>query len=357
MHRMSAPRRYCLAALAVAFLVCAGPAPVEARIELTDLRGRAVVLDKPTSRLAVDDGRFILALALLHPDPVSVVAAWPRDVNRIGPETYEAYRVKFPALATLPQISSSAGELSLESILAASPDIAVFSIGAGPNAAQIAQLEGAGIKVVFIDFFTSPFANLAPSLKILGQLTGREAQADSFIAFRAERLKRIANRVAAIPADKRPAVFLEAHAGLSNDCCSSPGRGNVGDYIDFVGGRNIGADVITRSFGKLNIEYVMERDPAVYIATGGPHLEKTGGLVLGPGYDEGRARASLARMAARKGLAELSAVKRGDVHGFSHQLINSPLDILAVEVFARWIHPELFADLDPAATLAEVNRR
>ena len=29
----------------------------------------------------------------------------------------------------------------------------------------------------------------------------------------------------------------------------------------------------------------------------------------------------------------------------------------AAEVLAKWIHPELFADLDPAATLAEINKR
>ena len=38
-------------------------------------------------------------------------------------------------------------------------------------------------------------------------------------------------------------------------------------------------------------------------------------------------------------------------------MLNSPLDILAVEVLARWIRPELFGDVDPAATLAEINNR
>jgi iron complex transport system substrate-binding protein len=48
-------------------------------------------------------------------------------------------------------------------------------------------------------------------------------------------------------------------------------------------------------------------------------------------------------------------VKSGRVYGLPHHLLNSPLDILAVEALARWIHPELFPDVDPARTLGEIN--
>jgi iron complex transport system substrate-binding protein len=60
---------------------------------------------------------------------------------------------------------------------------------------------------------------------------------------------------------------------------------------------------------------------------------------------------------ARPGIAQLGAVKRGQVHGLSHQLLNSPIDILAVEALAKWIHPDLFAALDPARTMAELNAK
>lgn len=331
--------------------------PARAETSFTDLRGRTVTIEGPVSRIAIDDGRYLMALALIHPDPVSVLAGWPQDVHRVGRDFHDRLNARFPALAAVPKIGSSAGNFDLERLLSVAPEVMVFSLEAGPSAAQIAQIEAAGIKVVFIDFFSSPFENLAPSLTILGKLVGAEEKAAEFIAFRAEHTGRIAGAVARLSADQRPSVFLEAHAGISSDCCNSPGRGNVGDYIDFVGGHNIGADVIASSYGKLNLEYVIERDPDVYIATGGPHLEKAGGLVVGPGYDADRAESSLARMAARQGIASLSAVRARRVHGFSHQLINSPLDILAIEVFAKWIHSELFGEVDPQETLAEINRR
>lgn len=324
---------------------------------LVDARGRPVTVKGPVKRIAIDDSRYLVALSLLHPDPVSLLAAWPQDINRLGSETYQQFLHKSPALASLPKIASSAAAFDVELLLAAKPDVALLSLESGITDAQLAQVEAAGIPVLFVDFFVKPLVNLEPSLKLLGEITGRQQQAADFIAFRDQRMQHIADAVATLAPDARPTVFVEAHAGMSADCCNSPGSGNIGDYIGFVGGHNIGSDVISQSFGKLNLEYVISRDPAVYIATGGPHLAKAGGLVLGPGFDTATAHASLVKIASRPGIAGLTAVKDGRTHGISHQLINSPLDIVAIEAFARWIHPDLFADIDPAATLAEINQR
>lgn len=324
---------------------------------LKDLRGRAVRTPPLPTRLSIDDGRYLIALSLIHPDPVSVLAAWSGDVKRVGEETYAAYVRRFPALAKLPQIAPSNLPFQVEPVLAARPGVALVSLGSTATDAQIAQLEGAGVPVAFVDFFSHPFDNQAASLTLLGALTGRQAQAAAYNAFRQQRLDRIRSRVRNLTDDRRPTVFLEPHAGLTPDCCNSPGNGNVGDYIRFVGGRNIGADQIRQPFGKLSLEYVISRDPGIYIATGGPHLAKAGGFVIGQGFTPAQSQAGLARVAARPGIATLKAVRDGRVHGLSHQLINSPVDVVAVEVLAKWIHPELFADLDPAATLEEVNRR
>ena len=95
----------------------------------------------------------------------------------------------------------------------------------------------------------------------------------------------------------------------------------------------------------------------VYIVTGGPHLAKAGGFVVGPGFTPEQSQAGLRRVAGRRGISTLKAVREGRTHGLSHQLINSPIDIVAIEAFATWIHPELFKDVDPAKTLTEINQR
>ncbi len=353
---------YALAALTAS--VVAAPAIAHAQrltpantTVVTDVRGRTVAVPRSAKRILVDDGRFLTALALIHPDPVSLLAGWPRDINRIGASNYAQLRQRFPRIEQVPQTSSSAGTFSLEQALAVNPDIAVFTAGTGPSDEQVRQLERAGVPVVFIDFVGRPFTNLEPSLRILGEITGRQAAAEAFIELRRSRMSLIAERLQSSRTVARPKVFLETHAGMSDECCNSPGKGSIGDYINFVGGHNIGADVLPGPSGRLNLEFVLSQDPAVYIATGGPHLERAGGLVVGTGYTPAAARASLARMSQRQGISLLSAVKRGDVHGLAHQLLNSPLDILAIEVLAKWIHPALFSDLDPQRTMAEINEK
>jgi iron complex transport system substrate-binding protein len=84
-------------------------------------------------------------------------------------------------------------------------------------------------------------------------------------------------------------------------------------------------------------------------------MEGTNGLLIGPGYDEETVLNTLRKVAARPGIATLSATREGRVHGLSHQLLNSPLDILTVETLARWIRPDLFADVDPTETLRRIN--
>ncbi len=326
-------------------------------IRITDVSGRVVTVPRSPERILIDDGRYLVALSLISPDPARLLAGWPHDVQRIGARTWAAYRTRFPRLDSLPRTPSSAGAFSVEQALAVRPDVAVLSLGRGPTPEQLAQLDAAGVPVVFIDFFSHPLRNMERSLRILGRLTGNESRAAEFIAFRQAHIDVITRRLEANPGAGRPDVFIEAHAGMSQDCCNSPGKGNIGDYVSLVGGHNIGADVLPGASGRVNIEYVIARDPAIYIATGGPHLEKSGGLVLGRGYSSATARTSLAAAARRPGIELLSAVSRGDVHGLSHQLLNSPLDILAVEALAKWIHPRLFHDLDPSRTLATIDSK
>lgn len=337
-----------------AFSPVGAPARAQATI---DLNGQALP-QLSNGGLSIDDSRFLVALALIHDDPVSQITAWAGDTHRIGDTLYQAFVDRFPVLADMPRVSSSAEPFAMETVLAVAPQAAVFSLGgSGPSSVQVDQLAAAGIASVFIDFFNNPFANQATSLEVLASLIGRSERAAAFNAFRAERLDRIAERVAALPAAQRPTVLLEAHAGMTPDCCNSPGRGNVGDYIEFVGGHNIGADVLDAPSGKLNLEYVIDRDPDIYIATGGAHLENHGGLVVGPEFSDERARESLIRIAARPGIEALTAVQTGRVHGLAHQLINSPIDIVAIEMLARWIHPTLFPDIDARRTLHQINTR
>ncbi len=347
-----------LIAAALFVLAPHGVSAQQQQIMLTDIAGRTVTVTVPVRHVVLGEGRQLNALALLYKDPVSLVAGWLGDLKRLDVKTYELFQKSNPAIDKIPLIGiTNESTFSVEKALALKPDVAIFSGGHGPSkrsAEAVKQLEAAGTPVVFIDFHDQPLQNSVKSIEILGKLLGQEQKAKAFIEFYQSRLDRISKRLAeAKPV--RPTVFLHMHARLW-ECCPSAGTGNLGDYINFVGGQNIAADVLPGPTGQINLEYVIQRNPQVYIATGGAHAIGRG-LAIGTFVSEEDARKALSLIAAEKGISELAAISNGRVHGLWHHFYNSPLNIIAIEVFAKWIHPELFADIDPKQTLAELNEK
>ncbi|MBB5695075.1 ABC transporter substrate-binding protein [Muricoccus pecuniae] len=329
-------------------------------ITLRDVAGREVVLPAPAKRLLLGEGRLISVLALLErEDPTRVVAGWMGEFHRLDPQGFAQLAARFPAAERIPVVGASSAEtFSIESALTARPDLVVLGLdghGPGKGSEAEAQFARAGVPVVFVDFRQDPLNNTLPSIALLGKALGRDREAAEYVGFAREHAERIRARLAeARPT--RPAVLMELRAGGTRECCGSPGRGNLGGLIELAGGDNIGAGVVPGALGTLNLEYVVTRDPAVYVATGGANGEGTQPR-LGPGVTPEEARAALVRAVSRPGVSGLSGVKAGRAHALWHSFYDSPYNLLALEALARWLHPDLFADIDPAATLAEMNRR
>ena len=80
-------------------------------------------------------------------------------------------------------------------------------------------------------------------------------------------------------------------------------------------------------------------------------------LALGAGVSTEVAQASLKRSMARTGISQLEAVRLGRAHAVWHHFYNSPFNVAAVQAFAKWLHPALFADLDPEGLLHQLHQR
>ncbi len=346
-------------------LLCAlaiGVAALSARAEpvrVTDVLGRTVTLPAPAKRIVLAQGRQLNALGLIHPDPVSLLAGWGNDYPRQNADAYALYVAKFPAIANLPTVGdgTAPANFSFEKAVALSPDLVILSRSLagdrrGPSD-LIEKFEAAGIPVVVIDFFLQPLRDTVPSLRILGTLIGRGQATEDYIAFYEAHRARLAERLAGAP---RPTVFIHAHAGGA-ECCFSPGRGTLDDFITAAGGTNIAAALLPGATGQISLEALITRDPAFYVATGGTHLARSHGLVLGIGVSRETADRSFTALLADPGLATLSAVRKGDAYGLWHLFNDTPAHIVAIERLAKWFHPDRFADLDPEATLAEISRR
>ena len=345
-------------------LACLAGAATAAPIQVTDILGRQVTLPGPAHRVVLAQARHFQALSLLAPDPAALLAGWSDELRTSFAPDYQAALKRFPALAQVPVVGRhTADSFSVERTLALRPDLVVMTAsfaGLAPgqpagDSPLVGRLEAAGVPVIVIDFFLRPMENTVPSLRALGQAIGQPARAEAFIDFYQRHMRAVAERLAGLPSDRRPTVFVHAHAG-STDCCSSPGTGTFNDMVAYAGGHNIGADVLKAATGKLNFEYINARAPQVYIATGTGSRKGTG-LAIGAGVAEADARDSLAGLIASNRLGALPAVRSGNSHGIWHAFNDSPLHVVFIEALARWIHPQRYADVDPAATLREINER
>lgn len=331
--------------------------PALADITVTDILGRQVTVPEPADRIVLGEGRHLSVLGLIHDDPVSLVAGW-RLERPLDEPTMAAYRARFPAIDAIQTVGGGARSISAESVIALHPDLLVMSLmDANDPAMQRAreQIEAAGIPVAYVDFFSHPQENSIPSLRILGRLTGAEERAENFAQFYEERLDRVRDRLSASGAP-RPGVFLHSHAAARN-CCSTVGQGVFHDFITAAGGRNIGDGVIRGAQGNVSLEYLIGTDPDFYVATGGTHMAPRGGLVLGSGVGPDQARQSFDALIGAPGFNALSAVQNGHAAGVWHLFNDSPVHIALIEYLAKTFHPDLFADLDPAATLTEIQTR
>ncbi|MBR9924706.1 ABC transporter substrate-binding protein [Vreelandella venusta] len=333
-------------------------------ITVTDVAGRQVSLDAPAERVILGEGRQIYLLGLLEPKtPFTHVVGWREDFSQADPDNYARYLERFPDIEAIPTFGGfKDGTFDVEQAAALNPDVILMNIeakAATEDAAYDDKLAELDIPIVYVDFREDPIAHTIPSMRIIGQLMGDEAAAEEFIAFAEEQMARVTDVIEdANP--ERPSVFIDRAGGYSDECCMSFGPGNFGEYVTLAGGSNIAEGIIPNSFGNLNPEQIIAANPEHVVVTGGnwdAYVPGGAWVGVGPGANMDHARAKLEALTERTAMTGIEAVDTGNFHAIWHQFYNSPYYFVAVQQLAKWLHPELFVDLDPEATMRELHDR
>ncbi|WP_108258814.1 ABC transporter substrate-binding protein [Mangrovicoccus ximenensis] len=345
--------------LSAASLVQADP------LTLTDIAGREVTVDAPVERVILGEGRQIFFAAVLdREDPFRRVVGWRDDFRQASPDSYAAYAAKFPELAGIPTFGGfKDGTFDVEQAVSLEPGVLLMNLeakAATEEAGYDETLAKLGIPIVYVDFREKPFEHTPRSMEIIGKLFGKEDRAAEFNAFYAEQMARVTGAIEAQPDLHRPLTFVERAAGYSEECCMSFGHGNFGRFVELAGGENMAAPFIPGTFGTVSAEQIIASDPEQIIATGGnweAYVPGGAWVGVGPGADAEEARRKLSALMQRPGFTGVRAAETGQVHAIWHQFYNSPYSFVAVQQLAAWLHPDLFADLDPEATLRELHER
>ncbi|SCW33654.1 MULTISPECIES: ABC transporter substrate-binding protein [unclassified Pseudomonas] len=331
---------------------------------VTDLLGRQVKVHLPVRRVILGEGRQLYLVAALDTqNPIERIVGWRKDLIQSDPDTYGAYLRKFPDIAKIPTFGGfEDGTFDIEQAISQRPDVIILNIEAQhatEDARYIEKLDALGIPVVYVDFRNNPMQNTEPTMRLFGQLFGKQARAEAFIDFRNQQIRRVTDVIEARhPA--RPKVFIERIGGYTDDCCLSFGNENFGLFVEMAGGDNIAKGIIPTTFGQLNAEQVVVANPAQVVVTSANwEAFAPGGhwVGVGPGADMAQAREKLAWYTQRPAYAGIKAQDDQAFHAIWHQFYNSPYQFVAIQQLAKWFHPTLFADLDPDASFRQLHEQ
>jgi iron complex transport system substrate-binding protein len=362
-------RRWLTDVAAAAALVLAAISPAGAQpamIEVTDLAGRTVKVRQGAERVILGEGRLMYGASILDRDnPFRRIVGWAEDMILYDPGAYRKYKEKFPQAESVPRFGSAySGDFSAEKAIALNADLVLLPLSGYYRAREtgiLTQLEKAGVATVFVDFREQMTQNTLPSINLLGEIFGREKEARAFSNFYLRETRKIATRIANKPDKDRVLVMMERAAGYDpNKCCMTFGNANMGALLQESGGVNWGAARFAGLGGTMNPEAIFSTNPAVIIGTGADWAESTPasqGVPFGYETNPEAVQKALRALADRKGWETLRAVQEKRFFSIYHQFYTSPSHLVAMQVFAKWLYPDEFTDVDPEATLKEYHAR
>lgn len=125
-------------------------------LTITGLDGETIVIKKQPQRIILQDGRDLMAMALLdRSNPFQRIMAWNNLLKRADSELWQLLKNKWPEAEKIRDMGfSDQGEVNNETVLAIKPDLMVAQLRAKPILEQtgvLKRFKTLHIPVLFID--------------------------------------------------------------------------------------------------------------------------------------------------------------------------------------------------------------
>ncbi len=352
-----------LAALASLLFTALAAQAVTYPLTVTDLAGRKVEIPAEPQRVALQDGRSLLMLALLdRKEPFNRVKLWNNLFARMDVPGWEIIKGAWPEAENIPNMNfGDNGQVNAEKILAARPQLVIAEARAQSSMEQagvMSRLEGLKIPVLFVDTFKKPVPNAVESVTLLGKVLNREAEAKDYGDFYNRHLDQLKAGIKA--AGTHPKVFVEVLAGKQGveQCCFTHGTDGWGALVEDIGAQNVGSILLPGAKGDVTLESAIAQKPDVYVLTGRTGGGNAAGMIpFGYGATQAEIQAAMKPFLTRPGFSSVKASRDGRVYGIYHHFYSNVFNIVALEYLARMAYPEQFKDLDPKKTWDDIIAR
>lgn len=287
----------------------------------------------------VNDARLypskrIVSLTPTASELICVFGGLDRIVGRDDHSTFP------PGLADKPALGSSIKRtIEARRVLDLDPDVVIVSRHFLPEVYR--EIESTGV-VMFSVGTSCELNDLMNNIKIIGEINGSEKRAKDLSSFLKRYEDLIRERIGCLDPNGLPGVYHEcafARYKTTASCTSAD------SCISFAGGRNIACNVPS---GKsvVNEEWVAKKNPDIII-TQISSLSPEAGNLLKEKRDE---------MISRPELGKTDAVRNGQVYVSHLSIRRGPRLITYLLYMAKWLHPDLFRDVNPAKVHRELLR-
>ncbi|RLF13297.1 MAG: hypothetical protein DRJ62_00105 [Thermoprotei archaeon] len=279
---------------------------------VTDFWGRDIEIPYNVERVVV----------LAEYEIVYALGAWDKVVG------VSKYAYTNPVMCALKDINisevpspGSSWSLNVEELLALDPQVVLIYGFSGRTAETVEQLENLGIKCVVLEL--NSLDDIYRLIRLYGQIFGKEDRAEELIQIMNQTLDMIRERTANIPYDERPKVIHTWSKKLK----VTGNMGVINDLIELAGGVNPASE-LEGKYVTVSIEQIIEWDPDVIIIWG---IAKYG----------------VEDIMNDTQWQTISAVVNGRVYKYPRGICTwSPEVVVLALKFAKWIHPELFSDVN-----------
>lgn len=304
----------------------------EKALTILDNDGDAVIIPRPVKRVIPDHMTSLAAMRVLDAQDMIV-----------GIDTYAEKHIGstfLQGLTDLPAIGDFFNP-DYEAIISLRPDVYLaYRSSYGQGGKKTLKEKLPGVTVIETGYYT-PYnpENLTLDIRKLGYILGKRERAEAYIDWYNGYLNMIRQRVEELPEDRKPRVYPAPGWDLYNSIANFK-------LADIAGGINICAG-LGPTYVTVDPEWVIKQNPNVILKQS----------FASTAYDTDDASGMMAERDAILNRAELDkvdAVKKGRVylwHMYTSGMF--PNDIITIAYIAKWLHSDLFADLNPHAVHQE----
>jgi iron complex transport system substrate-binding protein len=316
-----------------------------------------IIAGTESSLTIVDDSPEQRNVTVAHPvESVAVLGTYGAEAMRslkaddkvscVSDPIVKDYNMFLPEFSKLPTIGGMFSP-DLEKLVAQNPNL-VLAYAESPKPEEFDSKLPSSINVVHLDFTRADL--MCDDFKKLGYIVDRTEEADEIIKFYEDFNIKIKEKTENLPVDGRPRVYLASMGFSSSKIYNSIGKGTGPDSAcDMAGGINIAEH---SGYKDVDPEWVTSQNPDIIVAV----LSTSSGI--GYEYDNtSLVEAMRNEILNSPELAEVKAVKEGKVYCISLQIMSKPRYFLGVAYLAKWLHPDLFEDLNPEKLNAEYLER